>query len=110
MNSTLQMVNNYSVVQTDEEGEMLLSVLPSKWTTPDGSGKSGDLGYWPINYKGYRLLEKAKANPEIPADIQLLKAIPCKIKRTGFAKYAEVRFTSVVGSFIFTNTSTNSGV
>ncbi|XP_021696097.1 uncharacterized protein LOC110675428 [Aedes aegypti] len=90
--------NNYSIVQTIENEEVLLSVLPSRWILKngwkqeeqgDGQEDGCDLCFWPKGVSGYRLLEKAKKDPKIPADNIVLRTYRCKIKRNNFALYSE---------------------
>ncbi|XP_062550513.1 LOW QUALITY PROTEIN: uncharacterized protein LOC134215314 [Armigeres subalbatus] len=84
--------NNYSIVQTIENDDILLSVLPSLWVKKNGwkteaMGRCYDLCYWPQGVSGYRLLEKAKKDPKIPVDTKVLSAYRCKIKRNNFASF-----------------------
>ncbi|XP_055605219.1 uncharacterized protein LOC129753420 [Uranotaenia lowii] len=92
--------NNYCVVQTTENNSTFLSVLPSQWVLKSGWKSYGpddsdddqngdDLCYWPKGVSGYRLLEKAKKDPSIKPDLQVLRAFRCKIKRTTFASHSE---------------------
>ncbi|XP_058811161.1 uncharacterized protein LOC131676049 [Topomyia yanbarensis] len=86
--------NNYAIVQTTENDDVLLSVVPSRWVLKNGwskdlPGLGTDLCYWPKGVAGYRLLEKAKKDPQIPPDVNVLSAYRCKIKRNNFASYAE---------------------
>ena len=93
--------SNYSIVQCSfEEDDSYLCVLPSSWIVrkgwnngaPDKFTKleGGDMCYWPAKAAGYRLLEKAKKNPNVGIDANLLLAYRCKIKRIGFKTYNDV--------------------
>lgn len=94
--------NNYSIVQTFENNDVFLSVLPSRWVLKNGWKSFGsddpdvkvcgnDLCYWPTGVLGYRLLEKAKKDPKIKPDTKVLRGFCCKIKRNKFQSYSEVR-------------------
>lgn len=86
------MTDFYSIVQTKENEETFLSILPSKWCVRNGSTNDDnfrDLCYYPTNQAGHRLLEKAKKNPDLPVDVKVLRPFDCKIKRCGFSTYAE---------------------
>ncbi|EDS39345.1 conserved hypothetical protein [Culex quinquefasciatus] len=90
-----QKMNFYSIVQTFEDDEFMLSVLPTKWTirggwTGEASSVEGqDVCFWPKNIAGHRLLEKTKKDPELAVEKAHLQEYRCKIKRTGFQTYNE---------------------
>lgn len=92
--------NMYCIVQTFEHKDTFLSVLPSSWVikngwklyeSDDSDIDGNDLCYWPKSVSGYRLLEKSKKDPSIKPDKNVLRAFRCKIKRTKFSSYSEVR-------------------
>lgn len=91
-------MNFYSIVQTFEDDEFMLSVLPTKWTIRGGwtgeanSVEGQDVCFWPKNIAGHRLLEKTKKDPELAVEKAHLQEYRCKIKRTGFQTYNEVSF------------------
>lgn len=94
-------VDNYCIVQTYENGDHFLSVLPSKWVVKNGwkdvastskNYQQGiDLCYWPKGVSGYRLLEKTKKDPTVKIDKTQLSTHRCKQKRSNFRTYSEVK-------------------
>lgn len=102
--------NNYCIVQTSEQKDTFLSVLPSCWIIKNGwkfygtdasqtSGDGDDLCYWPKGVAGYRLLEKSKKDPNIKPDKKVLRPFRCKIKRNKFSSYSEVRMDVLLMNF-----------
>ncbi|XP_055522690.1 uncharacterized protein LOC129716857 isoform X3 [Wyeomyia smithii] len=93
--------NNYSIIQTLEHKDTVLSVLPSLWIIKNGwksyetddsdssSIDGDDLCYWPKGISGYRLLEKSKKDPNVNPDIKMLRPLRCTIKRNKFENYSE---------------------
>ncbi|XP_065093748.1 uncharacterized protein LOC135714338 isoform X1 [Ochlerotatus camptorhynchus] len=92
-------MDNYTIVEIVEGDGTFLYTLPSTWVIKNGwnhdvtndttNSDGADLCYWPNSAAGYRLFERAKADPIVQIVRDALSACQCKIKNSNFTTYEE---------------------
>ncbi|XP_055597033.1 uncharacterized protein LOC129747045 [Uranotaenia lowii] len=89
----------YSIVEIFDCGDLILSVMPSRWVFRFGWNngitdertpiEGADMCYWPRGPAGYRLMEKAQIDPDVRVDGRVMKTYRCKIRKKGYRSFAE---------------------